>query len=133
MYAPQPNRYQNYAAYTMPKNAIILRAHAKKLHLTDHYCTRFLTAEDLARHLHLSVSHSHKIITQRTDLKPAYQELLCYKVLGATPWTGWHFDDGKLYNPQGRFFTPNELDNYLHLLHLNAIYRQELRAIKKPL
>lgn len=115
----------------MKINHALRIAKMKKIHITDGLCTRLATVEDLMKHLHYSRSHAHKVINGDYPLKPAHQELLCFKLLGSAPgWpAGWYFDQGKLYSPTGRSFVPEDLDHYEYALNLMALYETDIRKL----
>lgn len=102
----------------------------KKFHLTDGFCTRFITALDLIEHLGFSESHAYKVINGDFQLKPVYQELLRLKLMGTIPgWAGWYIDQGKIWSPSGRYYTPDDLENYTYTLNLMKLYEQDMKKL----
>ena len=106
-------------------------AKVKKFHLQDHFRVRFLTASDLTNHLNVSLSHAYKLISGQATLTDTQRQILRCTVLGAAPgWPeGWYFEDGKLYGPTGRHFTPNDLQHYEFTLQIMRLYELDMKRL----
>lgn len=109
-------------------------AYQRRLTLKDGRRSVFVFSEDLQEICGFSRGHANKIINGKAELKPAYEQLLRFKLLSTIDGfsEGWYVDEGDIVSPAGYRMNDSMLEQFSFGLSLiNDMSRDMKRLIEE--